>query len=197
MLLPAPCDRVVLLGALQGLHAHLRGRGPLQLCQLAHPRLEGKSELSLLSLGAEAPSELPLRMDLPAGLTPGGFATAYSNGAMYLVSDAADGSLSVGNYSGGPAVQLPAWVGVLGSHLYDIDHTTLVDVAWAAGLSANGSGIGYALDGATGATLATYVVAPGKTASFVGTVSGHGRFRAVFADAGVGAVYSVVHGLVG
>lgn len=49
----------------------------------------------------------------------------------------------------------------------------------------------------TGATLATYVLAPGNTASFVGTVIGHGQDGAMRADAGIGAVYLVVHGLDG
>lgn len=79
---------------------------------------------------------------LPAGLTPGGFATAYSYGEMYFISDPADGALRVGNYSRGPAVQLPTSVGVFGHQLYGIDYTPLVHVVWPTGGSANVSGMG-------------------------------------------------------
>lgn len=138
---------------------------------------------------------LPPTVDLPAGLTPGGFAGSYNGGDTYFVSDATDGSLWVGTYSSGrPAAQLPASAGVPGRRLYGIDFTAQVDVLWAAGGSANGSGVGYALDAATGATLATYVFAPATAASFVATVSGYGRSLAVFGDAGVPAVYAVGHG---
>jgi len=151
-----------------------------------------------LNLFTRSSTPLPPRIELPAGITPGGHAGSYAQGDTFFISDSVDGSVWAGRYSGGGGSlrQLPATVGT-GRRLYGIDFTAQVDVLWAAGGSLNGSGVGYALDANTGETLATYVFAPGNGTSFVSDVSGYGKYRAVFSDAGVPAVYSVSHGASG
>jgi len=125
------------------------------------------------------------RFDLPPGITPGGYTGAYAGTDIFYISDAVDGSVWAGRYSVGAAslTQLPATVGT-GRRLYGLAFSTAIDMLWAAGGSLNGSGVGYALNGRTGALLATYTFAPGNADSFVSDVGAFGRPRVVFPTRG-------------